>query len=214
MAHYVSVAECNRAGRSFEKLLGSNYDCRVRRVRSTFAPAGRGTSPAGRPIMSNLISRITRLVTPDHGLFGFYDEGGRYPEIRVTDITWFAANEGEVLISPAQDLVKQGMQFEHWASKPNLADNEAEREATFPFHVTYGSIGLNFIAGGSEPDVFAIPPGRYDVHLSGHHLTRVVHSVEEMYQRYDDYDDPEFASSRDALLGEELYIARFWPLQS
>ncbi|WP_242895374.1 hypothetical protein [Actinomadura litoris] len=94
--------------------------------------------------MSNLINRTTRLVTPDHGLFGFCDEGGWYPEIRIPDITWFAANKGTVLISPAQDLIKSGMQFEHWSDKPDPPDNEVEREATFPFHVTRGSIALSF----------------------------------------------------------------------
>ncbi|WP_242890837.1 hypothetical protein [Actinomadura litoris] len=164
--------------------------------------------------MSILINRTTRLVTPDHGLFGFCDEGGWLTEIRVSDITWFAANEGAVLIRPAQDLIESGIQFEHWSDEPDPTDNEVECEATFPFHVTRGTIALSFFAGGSEPDVFAIPPGRYQVHLSGHNLTRVAHIADQLYQRYDDYDDPEFASSRDAHLGEELYIARFWPLHA
>ncbi|WP_242889669.1 hypothetical protein [Actinomadura litoris] len=80
--------------------------------------------------MSNLISRIARLATPDHDLFGFYDEGGDYLKVRMSGIAWFAATEGDVLISPAQDFIEQGIQFEHWAGKPNSADNKAEREAT------------------------------------------------------------------------------------
>ncbi|TYB40819.1 hypothetical protein [Actinomadura chibensis] len=160
--------------------------------------------------VSSLISRTTRLVIVDHGMFGFFDEGGRYPEVKTSDITWFAATNGEVLISAAQELVKPAMQFEHWDGEPDPPDAAAEREATFPFQVTHGTIGLNFIAAGSEPEVFRLPPGQYTVHLAAYHLTEVMQEVEGMYRQYDDYDNPNFTLRRDGLLGKELYIAQFW----
>ncbi|MFC9970502.1 hypothetical protein ACFVH6_06320 [Spirillospora sp. NPDC127200] len=158
-----------------------------------------------------LLSSVSEIATTGYGMFAFYDEEGDYPEPGHSP-DWVSATSGAVYVRPACEVPEPAVRFELWTDDPphDLADDgdEPEVRTRLEFHVTEGSIGLMAIAAGAEPDVFALPPGWYHLHLLGYRRGAMAAKAEDMYARDVDPGDDEWRQAE----GTELYVARFWPV--
>ncbi|MFI0411089.1 histone-like nucleoid-structuring protein Lsr2 [Actinomadura sp. 3N508] len=161
---------------------------------------------------SGLVAATQRVAMTGYGVFAFYDDGGDTPEPEISD-GWFSATRGGVEIRPMCQLPEPGMRFELWsdAPPPDVTDagDEPEVQARLSFLVTRGSIGMEGIATGAEPDVFELPPGWYHVHLLGYRRSVMPAIEKDLYARDIAPGDEEWERAE----GIELYVARFWPDQ-
>ncbi|MGK5550735.1 hypothetical protein ACSNOI_03895 [Actinomadura kijaniata] len=158
-----------------------------------------------------LLDSHTEIATTGHGMFGFYDEEGTYPQPppRRGD-EWCTASSGAVHIYPACQHPAPAIRFERWDQLPShdVYDNLdlPEVAVTLPFEINgEGSLGLMAVAAGAEPGVFGIPPGRYHLQLLGYQRSLAATRERDLQAR--NADDGEWEQAQSA----ELYVARFWP---
>lgn len=54
-------------------------------------------------------------------------------------------------------------------------------------------------------------PGPYLVRVTGWGREATARALKELFETYEDIDDPSFRAAMDALEGQEHYLLRFWP---
>ncbi|MEV5824124.1 hypothetical protein AB0L25_00945 [Spirillospora sp. NPDC052242] len=146
----------------------------------------------------------------DHQMFGICDERAPIDADLAAPVPghgWLGVGKSAVLLRVATDFLGLHVAIERWNDEPPEVQ-APEVTDTVLLHFPTGSLTYDAVAGGLKPDFFTVPPGTYNVRISGWGRADIWDKWSEIN---DDLDGDEAERATRALRGHERYLFQLWP---